>query len=100
MDVWKWIAGFLLVTFVLHGLAFTTLAVTRRRGYYFFLTGTFVFLTAIYFLKFEGWQPSVPGTDFPASWLLRLAATACTVTYLCVIYKVEGTWLWKLRRRR
>ncbi len=100
MDIWRWIAGFLLATFVLHGVAFTVLAVARRRGYYFFLTGTFFFLTAIYFLKFEGWQPNVPGTDFPATWLLRLAAMACTLTYLCVIYNIEGTWLWKLTRKR
>lgn len=98
MDFWKFIAAFLLITFIAHGVAFTILAVKRRRAYYFFLTGTFAFLTAIYFIKFEGWQPSVPGTDFPMTWLLRIGATACTLTYLCVIYNIEGSWLWRLTR--
>lgn len=100
MDVWKFIAAFLFVTFVGHGVAFTILAVKRRRFYYFFLTGTFAFLTALYFIKFEGWQPSVPGTDFPATWLLRIGATICTLIYFCVIYNIEGTWLRKLMHRR
>ena len=98
MDVWKFIVGVLLVSFLGHGVAFTILAVVRRRGYYFFLTGTFAFLTAIYFIKFEGWQPTVPGTDFPMTWLLRIGATVCTLTYLCVIYNIEGSWLWKLMK--
>jgi len=100
MDIWKLIAAFFLVTFVAHGVAFTILAVKRRRSYYYFLTGTFVFLTAIYLIKLEGWQPSVPGTDFPMTWLLRIGATASTVIYLCVIYNIEGSWLWKLTRGR
>jgi hypothetical protein len=89
---------FLLVTFVIHGVVFTILAVKRRRRYYFFLTGTFLFLTAIYFIKFEGWEPPVPGMNFPAVWLLRICATACTLIYLRIIYNEEGSWLWKLRR--
>jgi hypothetical protein len=90
----------LALSFVAHGIAFTVLAVKRRRRYYFFLTGTFIFLTAIYFIKFEGWQPSLPGTGFPATWLLRIGATACTLIYLRIIYGEEGSWLWKLRNRR
>jgi hypothetical protein len=90
----------LALSFVAHGIAFTVLAVKRRRTYYFFLTGTFIFLTAIYFIKFEGWQPSLPGTGFPATWLLRIGATACTLIYLRIIYGEEGSWLWKLRNRR
>jgi hypothetical protein len=100
MNINHFIALFLLVTFVLHGVAFTVLALKRRRAYYFFLTGTFIFLTAIYFIKFEGWRPEVPGTHFPATWLLRIGATLCTLIYLRVIYNEEGSWLWKLRNRR
>ena len=88
----------LALSFVAHGIAFTVLAVKRRRRYYFFLTGTFIFLTAIYFIKFEGWQPSLPGTGFPATWLLRIGATACTLIYLRIIYNEDGSWLWKLRK--
>ena len=90
----------LALSFVAHGIAFTVLAVKRRRTYYFFLTGTFIFLTAIYFIKFEGWEPRLPGTGFPATWLLRIGATACTLIYLRIIYGEEGSWLWKLRNRR
>jgi hypothetical protein len=100
MTLGSFIYLFLVISFVAHGVAFTVLAVKRRRTYYFFLTGTFIFLTAIYFIKFEGWQPAVPGTHFPAIWLLRLGATACTLIYLRIIYREEGSWLWKLTRRR
>ena len=96
----SFIVLFLLITFVAHGVAFTILAVKRRRSYHFFLTGIFIFVTAIYFIKFEGWQPSVPGTAVPATWLLRIGATACTLIYLGIIYHVEGSWLWRLRKRR
>jgi hypothetical protein len=99
MDLQTFIAAFLLVTFICHGVAFTILGVKRRRTYYFFLTGTFTFLAAIYFIKFEGWQLSVPGTAFPATWLLRIGATACTLIYLRIIYSEEGSWLWKLTRK-
>jgi hypothetical protein len=100
MDLWAFIAAFLLVTFVCHGVAFTVLALKRRRKYYFLLTGTFAFLSVIYFLKLEGWQPSVPGTSFPAAWLLRIGATVCTLIYLRMIYYEEGSWLWKLMKNR
>jgi hypothetical protein len=100
MTLGSFIYLFLVVSFVAHGVAFAVLAVKRRRTYYFFLTGTFIFLTAIYFIKFEGWQPAVPGTHFPVTWLLRLGATACTLIYLSIIYKEEGSWLWKLTRGR
>lgn len=100
MDLGTSIAGFLLATFVCHGVAFAVLALKRRRSYYWLLVGTFVFLSAIYFIRFEGWRPSVPGAGFPATWLLRIGATLCTLTYLRVIYGVEGSWLWKLTRKR
>ena len=99
MEFNSFVAAFLLVTFVCHGGAFTVLAVKWRRAYYFFLTGTFTFLAAIYFIKLEGWQLSVPGTDFPATWLLRIGATVCTLIYLRLIFREEGSWLWKLTRR-
>ena len=91
---------FLLITFVFHGIAFTIIGMKRRKIYYFFLTGTFVFLTAIYWIKFEGWELRVPGTRFPATWALRIGATLCTLIYLRSIYHEEGSWLWKLLRRK
>ncbi|HEX9444537.1 MAG TPA: hypothetical protein VGA73_10470 [Candidatus Binatia bacterium] len=100
MDVPTFIAGFLLATFVCHGVAFAVLAWKRRRSYYLLLVGTFVFLSAIYFIKLEGWRPSVPGTGLPATWLLRAGATLCTLIYLRAIYGEEGSWLWKLTRRK
>ena len=100
MDLGTFIATFLLVTFIGHGVAFTILALKRRRTYYFFLTGTFAFLAAIYFIKFEGWQPSIPGTRFPATWLLRIGATLCTLIYPRTIFHEEGSWLWKLAHRK
>jgi len=99
MALGNFISLFLLITFVAHGVAFTILGVKRGRAYYFFLTGTFTFLSAIYFIKFEGWQATVPGTRLPATWLLRIGATACTLIYLRIIYKVESSWLWRLARR-
>ena len=96
MLVKEFIALFFTITFVLHGVAFTILGIRRRKAYYFFLTGTFTFLTAIYLIKFENLALDVPGANFPLSWLLRLGASLCTLTYLCMIHKVEGSWLWKL----
>jgi len=87
---------FLLVTFVLHGIAFAILGLRRRKVHYFFLTGTFTFLTAIYFIRFEGWTLRVPGANFPIAWLLRVGATLCTLIYLRILYREEGSWLWKL----
>ena len=100
MELKSLVALFLVVTFVLHGIAFTFLGLKRRRSYYFFLTGTFVFLSAIYWIKFEGWELRVPGTRFPATWLLRIGATLCTLIYLRCIYREKDSWLWKLMRRR
>jgi len=100
MELSRVVALFLLVTFVGHGSAFVVLGLRRRKGYYLFLTGTFAFLTAIYLIKFEGWELSVPGTDFPATWVLRIGATLCTLTYLKAIAGEEGTWLWKMLHRR
>lgn len=100
INVGSLVAPFLVVTFLLHGIAFSFLGWRRRRVHYFFLTGTFVFLTAIYFIKWEGWTVSVPGTDFPVTWLLRIGATLCTLTYLCFLYREEGSWLWKLTHRK
>ena len=100
MELKSFVAAFLLATFICHGVAFTILAVRLRRAYYFFLTGTFTFLTAIYFMKFGGWELTVPGTIFPATWLLRVGATLCTLIYLRFIYREEGSWLWRLTHRR
>ena len=100
MELSRFVALFLLVTFVGHGIAFIALGVKRRKGYYGFLAGTFAFLSALYFIKFEGWELNVPGTDFPATWFLRIGATLCTLTYLKAIAGEEGTWLWKLLRRK
>lgn len=90
---------FLVVTFVLHGLAFATLGVRRRKVYYFFLTGTFIFLTTLYFVKFKGWDLRVPGIDWPANWLLRAGAALSTLTYLWLLNREEGSWLWRLTHR-
>lgn len=100
MDLKSLVALFLTVTFILHGIAFTVLGLKRRKAYYFFLTGTFTFLTAIYLTKFEGWSSKFPGTDFSVILLLRIGATLCTLGYLAIIYREEGTWLWKLTRRK
>ncbi len=87
----KFIYLFLIITFVLHGVAFTILGIRRRRAYYFFLTGTFSILTVICLLKFEGWAPRVQGLG-PLTPLLRVAAILCTFAYLVVIHseKVHG----------
>jgi hypothetical protein len=98
MDFKTLIALFLTVTFAVHGIAFTVLGLKRRKAYYFFLTGTFTFLTALYLVKFGGWSPKIPGTDLSVTLLLRLGATLCTLGYLGVIYREKGTWLWKLTR--
>lgn len=100
LDLHSFIAFFLIITFILHGLAFTLLGWKRRKLHYFFLTGTFVFLTAIYFIKFEGWTLRIPGTDFPVTWLLRIGATFCTGIYLWSLSREEGSWVWRLARRK
>lgn len=96
MDIKSLLALFLIITFVLHGIAFTFIGLKRGRSHYLLLTGTFSLLIAIYLIKFEAWTVRVPGTTFPATWLLRIGATIFTLSYLHVIYKKEGTWLWKL----
>lgn len=97
-NVGRFVAPFLVITFVLHGIAFSVLGWRRRKTHYFFLTGTFAFLTAIYFIKFEGWLLTVPGSDFPLAWVLRIAAGLCTLAYLWRLKQEEGSWLWKLAR--
>lgn len=99
MDLYRFIALFLAVTFVMHGAAFTILGVKRHKGYYFFLSGTFALLTGLYFIRFEGWTLYLPGTDLSAASLLRIGAVLCTASYLGSIHKEEGSWLWKLKRR-
>ena len=96
IGVQSFIPLFLLITFFLHGVAFAFLGMKRRKIHYFFLTGTFVFLAAIYFVKFEGWILAVPGTNLPLTWLFRIGATLCTLTYLRLLYREEGSWFRKL----
>lgn len=90
------LALFLIITFLLHGLAFTVLGLRRHKAHYFLLTGTFSLLTAIYFIKLEGWGPRLPGTGLPLTWALRIGASICTLGYLRCLYREEGSWLWKL----
>lgn len=97
MDI-KIILLFLNIVFILHAIAFTFLGLKRRKIHYFFLTGTFTFLAAIYFLKFEGWALMIPGIDLSAAFIFRIAALLCTLAYLRVIYNEKGSWLWKLKR--
>lgn len=98
--VQSYIPLFLFVTFVLHGVVFTLLGIKRRKMRYFLLAGTFTFLTVIYFIQFEGWFLTVPGTDFPLTWLLRIGATFCTGIYIWSLSGEEGSWVWKLARRK
>lgn len=95
----SFISLFLAINFFAHGAAFTILGFVRRKLYYFRLTATFTLLTLIYLIKFEAWDPQIPGTDFSAMWALRAGAMLFTASYLRVIYGEEGSWLWKLRGR-
>ena len=88
--------GFLVVTFVIHAVAFTVLALKRRKFHYFFLSGTFIFLIVIYILKFNSLWPVVPGTDISVIFVLRILAIAHTLAYLITISRIEGTWLQRL----
>lgn len=97
MNIKIFLAFFLTITFILHGIAFTFLGLKRRKIHNFFLTGTFTFLTVIYFLEFEGWALMVPGIDLPAAFILRIGAILCTLIYLRGIYNEKGSWLWKLK---
>jgi hypothetical protein len=99
MDFWHLIYIGLTLSFVLHGLAFTFLGFKRHKLHYFFLTGTFVFLSALYLIKSEDWPLQIPGTDVPLTLFLRLAAFLCTMSYLKMICQEEGSWLWKLRHK-
>ena len=99
MGIQSFLPLFLIVTFALHGIAFTFLGMKRRKSRYFFLTGTFIFLTSIYFIQWEGWSLRVPGTSISVTGFLRIAATFCTLFYLRSIYGEEGSWFWKLRQR-
>lgn len=100
MELGDFVNFFLIITFILHGIAFMLLGVKRRKTAYFVLTGTFVFLTAVYLIKFEGWVLTLPGTLWPATWALRAGATLCTAAYLGLIYREPGSWLWKLFSRK
>ena len=100
MELGDFVNVFLIITFVLHGVAFAILAVRRRKAAYVVLTGTFVFLTALYLVKFEGWDMPLPGARWPLTWALRAGATLCTAAYLCLIYREPGSWLRKLLDRK
>lgn len=80
------------MTFVVHAVAFTVLAIKRHKKYYFCLSGTFVSLTVIYTLKFYSLVPHIPGTDLSAIIGLRILAITCTVAYLSIIARVPGSW--------
>jgi len=99
MELGDFVNVFLIITFVLHGVAFTILGLKRRKVTYFVLTGTFVFLTALYLVKFEGWDMPLPGARGLLTWALRAGATLCTAVYLCLIYREPASWLRKLLRR-
>ncbi len=92
--------GFLLATFIVHGIAFTVLGLVRKKRYLFFLTGTFVCLSARYYLKFRDFSPNIPNTAVSVAVVLRICAIACTLMYLTTIYRIEGTWLNRLLRKR
>lgn len=92
--------GFLLVTFVVHFIAFTVLGIVRRKKYYFFLSGTFACLTAIYYLKFNEFFPNIPNTAISAIVALRVGAICCTCLYLITIARIEGTWFNRLLARK
>ena len=91
--------GFLVGTFVVHCVAFSVLGVKRQKPYYFCLTGTFTFLTAVFLLKFNALTPNVSGTNFPLQWLFRIFAISCTLGYLIWISRIKGTWLSRLLGR-
>ncbi len=97
-----WVIGFLAFTFVAHCAAFTILGVRRKKSYYFFLTGTFFCLTAVYVLKFLELKPMVMNTEMPWIMIIRIAAILCTLTYLTTIACTPDTWLNRLiaSRRR
>lgn len=98
-SAWHWVHGLLVLTFVLHCVAFTVLAIRRRKSYYFFLTGTFVFLTALYIMKFLSLSPTVGGTGVELRLVLRIGAIACTATYLIVLARTPGSWFSRLLGR-
>ena len=87
---------FLTFTFVAHCAAFTLLAVRRRKPYYFLLTGTFSFLTAIYALKFFSITGTLPGTDVSIRTAFRVCAVSFTLAYLFAISRIEDSWLRRL----
>ena len=90
---------FLTITFIVHAVAFTLLGIKRRQKYYFYLTGTFTFLTTIYAMKALGRTPNLPGTTLALTTALRIGAGLCTLSYLAAIYRREGTWLYKIAHR-
>ncbi|OGH56223.1 MAG: hypothetical protein A3G34_13390 [Candidatus Lindowbacteria bacterium RIFCSPLOWO2_12_FULL_62_27] len=91
--------GFLLFAFIIHFLAFTVLAVVRRKYYYFLLSGTFVFLSVIYYFKFQRICPNFPNTAVSVIVTCRVLAVSCTAAYLFTIARLPGTWLSRLLRR-
>lgn len=88
--------GFLVVTFIVHAAAFTILAIKRAKKYYFLLTGTFLFLTMLYILKFKSYSVFLPGSHFPLTIVFRICAISFTLAYLITISRIEGTWLRRL----
>ena len=93
---WVYLYAFLAATFVIHCVAFLILGIKKRKPYYFALTATFVFLTAIYVLKTRGLDPAFSATGWPIIVMLRVCAISCTITYLVWIARMPGTWLSRL----
>jgi len=96
IDFRSLVAILLTVTFIIHGIAFTIIALRRRKPHYFFLTSTFTFLAAIFFIRFESWTLKLPFIGLPVTMLLRMGAALCTTGYLWFTYNEEGSWVWKL----
>ena len=93
--------GILVVSFAAHAIAFAILAVKRQKKYYYFLIGTFAFLTALYSLKFN-WGSAIPawfGPTIAPTLVLRMLAIGCTLGYLLTISKIKGSWLSRVMGR-
>jgi uncharacterized membrane protein len=85
---WHLIHGLLVVTFVIHLLAFVIVYARTRKRRYVFLCCTFACLTALFALKFAAVDPALGPVS--AYFALRVLSTGFTATYL---------WAWWRERR-